>query len=284
MSSLHKRLVHRSTDGCCICRAKSSSSRFTASTKYEEFFTRCFQLSQPRGGDICNACVLLVKRFKKLPLNTSQHWGHVVDARYHEKVQLDIMIDSTSSLSPYFSIKLHDVIKAIYFRAGPGVKNFVRERRRESCRERSLAYKRKYSQADDEENPDEPRVSDFIDLRIWKKKKVCCGTIFVNCYGEAMIDPRFLNSSHKKNNIQENLISSFENIVNNELNAVQNANSNVTERKQRKDSEFSSDQDEGFFDRFSTSPSLLEESQIQQSSPSSSSSSLVSSTENVNQN
>ena len=29
-------------------------------------------------------------------------------------------------------------------RAGPGVKNFVRERRRESCRERSLAYKRKH--------------------------------------------------------------------------------------------------------------------------------------------
>ena len=29
------------------------------------------------------------------------------------------------------------------FRAGPGVKNFVRERRRESCRERGLASKRK---------------------------------------------------------------------------------------------------------------------------------------------
>ena len=49
MSSLHKRLVHRSTDGCCICRAKSSSSRFTASGKYEQFFTRCFQLGEARG-------------------------------------------------------------------------------------------------------------------------------------------------------------------------------------------------------------------------------------------
>ena len=29
------------------------------------------------------------------------------------------------------------------FRAGPGVKNFVRERRRESCRERGMASKRK---------------------------------------------------------------------------------------------------------------------------------------------
>ena len=56
-------------------------SRFTASRKYEEFFSRCFQLSESRGGDICNACVLLVKRFKKLPVGTSQHWAHVVDAR-----------------------------------------------------------------------------------------------------------------------------------------------------------------------------------------------------------
>ena len=86
MSSLHKRLVHRSSLGCCICRAKSSSSRFTASLKYEEFFPRCFRLADSataarRSGDICNACVLLVKRFKKLPAGTQQHWGHVVDAR-----------------------------------------------------------------------------------------------------------------------------------------------------------------------------------------------------------
>lgn len=109
MSSLHKRSVHRSLDGCCICKAKSSSSRFTASKKYEPFFRSCFHVKERRCGEICNACVLLVKRFKKLPLGSPQHWAHVVDAR-----------------------------------AGPGVKNFVRERRRESCRERSLAYKRKH--------------------------------------------------------------------------------------------------------------------------------------------
>ena len=109
MSSLHKRSVHRSLAGCCICKAKSSSSRFTASKKYEAFFYNCFHITDRRCGEICNACVLLVKRFKKLPLGSSRHWAHVVDAR-----------------------------------AGPGVKNFVRERRRESCRERSLAYKRKH--------------------------------------------------------------------------------------------------------------------------------------------
>lgn len=35
----------------------------------------------PRRGEICNACVLLVKRFKRLPPGSNRHWGHVVDAR-----------------------------------------------------------------------------------------------------------------------------------------------------------------------------------------------------------
>ena len=109
MSAFHKPKLYRTAAGCCICKAKSSSSRFTSSGKYEDFFSSCFLLSEPRGGEICNACVLLVKRYKKLPSGSSRHWAHVVDAR-----------------------------------AGPGVKNFVRERRRESCRERSLAYKRKH--------------------------------------------------------------------------------------------------------------------------------------------
>ena len=32
-------------------------------------------------GDICNACVLLVKRWKKLPNGSKKNWNHVVDAR-----------------------------------------------------------------------------------------------------------------------------------------------------------------------------------------------------------
>ena len=136
------------------------------------------------------------------------------------------------------------------------MKNFVRERRRESCRERSLAYKRKYSNGDEDDDPGEPKVSDFIDLRVWKKKKVCCGTIFVNCFGEAIIDPRFLNSSHKKVESQENLLTFGGDGEVGDDARVPDGN----DRKQRKDSEFSSDQDEGFFDRFSTSPTITEES------------------------
>ncbi|KAH8396444.1 hypothetical protein KR222_010359, partial [Zaprionus bogoriensis] len=81
MFNFHKPRVYRSADGCCICRAKSSSSRFTASRKYEKESMQCFNLHEPRNGEICNACVLLVKRYKRLPEDSKRHWGHVVDAR-----------------------------------------------------------------------------------------------------------------------------------------------------------------------------------------------------------
>jgi hypothetical protein len=59
-----------------------SSSRFTDSKKYEHVFERCFDLlDQERSGEICNACVLLVKRFLKLPSGSTRNWNHVVDAR-----------------------------------------------------------------------------------------------------------------------------------------------------------------------------------------------------------
>lgn len=246
MSSLHKRSIHRSSTGCCICKAKSSSSRFTGSSKYEEFFKKCFRLSEARGGDICNACVLLVKRFKKLPTGTPQHWGHVVDAR-----------------------------------AGPGVKNFVRERRRESCRERSLAYKRKHvgnkKTVEDQEDltNSHPKVSEFIDLNFWKKKTVCCGTIFVNPFGEAILDPRFLKpcSNHQQNK-QKTFSNplSYETNHKKEIDQVQEEEDSfkIPNRKERKDSEScdskmssASDQDEGFFDRSLSSP-CSDENIIQQ--------------------
>lgn len=82
MFSFHKPKIYRSNSGCCICRAKSSSSRFTDSKKYEAEFEKCFRIvGEKRSGEICNACVLLVKRWKKLPIGTNRNWHHVVDAR-----------------------------------------------------------------------------------------------------------------------------------------------------------------------------------------------------------
>ena len=77
MFASHRPRVFRSRLGCCICGAKSSSSRFTSSSKYELLFSGCFQLNEKRQGEICNACVLLVKRWKKLPPGSSKNWKHV---------------------------------------------------------------------------------------------------------------------------------------------------------------------------------------------------------------
>ncbi|OWK52621.1 Protein FAM60A [Lonchura striata] len=77
MFGFHKPKMYRSIEGCCICRAKSSSSRFTDSKRYEKDFQNCFGLHEARSGDICNACVLLVKRWKKLPAGSKKNWNHV---------------------------------------------------------------------------------------------------------------------------------------------------------------------------------------------------------------
>ncbi|KAJ3612128.1 hypothetical protein NHX12_020405 [Muraenolepis orangiensis] len=43
--------MYRSADGCCICRAKSSSSRFTHSQRYQRDFKSCFGWNKlPTGG------------------------------------------------------------------------------------------------------------------------------------------------------------------------------------------------------------------------------------------
>lgn len=71
--------MYRSQTGCCICRVKSSSSRFTSSIRYERDFQECFHVTN-RSGDICNACVLLVKRWRNR-VDQGRHWDYVVDLR-----------------------------------------------------------------------------------------------------------------------------------------------------------------------------------------------------------
>ena len=63
-------------DYFCCC-----SSRFTTSERYATSFQGCFQVEEERRGDICNACVLIVKRWNKLPASVTKNWAHVVDAR-----------------------------------------------------------------------------------------------------------------------------------------------------------------------------------------------------------
>jgi hypothetical protein len=173
MAAFHKPKIYRSTFGCCICKAKSSSSRFTSSKKYEGAFGNCFKLEEVRHGEVCNACVLIVKRWTKLPKDSNKNWAHVVDARN-----------------------------------GPGIKNVLKakpkEQRPEACGgvKRKHRYRKKgitkQSRSSDEQKEVSPMhregdslVPDFIDLSYWSRKVVCCGVIYVGQQGEAMVDQRF---------------------------------------------------------------------------------------------
>jgi hypothetical protein len=66
----------RSPTGCVICLTKSSSSRFTNSERFAEHFVACFgQRARGRSGDLCNACVLHVKRHMQRPIVRRQMAG-----------------------------------------------------------------------------------------------------------------------------------------------------------------------------------------------------------------
>lgn len=229
MFSFHKPKVYRSTTGCCICKAKSSSSRFTDSKKYEDDFMECFNLKERRSGEICNACVLLVKRWKKLPKGTDRNWHHVVDARAGPGTKSLTKFKSKklkkNPLNPDKPMKEKIKKKHRYIRKGeretsPGAISddilIGDERLSEGSvpsMPGSLApspYPSPYPSEDDGDSQDHTLVpmisgsakrksphpsqyqfSGFVDLSYWKQEKVCCGLIFRGERGEVLIDPRF---------------------------------------------------------------------------------------------
>lgn len=172
MFSFHKPKVFRSVNGCCICKAKSSSSRFTDSKRYEAYFEKCFGLEEDRSGEICNACVLLVKRFIKLPVGSDRNWNHVVDAR-----------------------------------CGPGIKSMVKAKKQQKPDENAAEvvddFKKKHVyQRKNKRTPLTDKVvrnrnpsidiSPFLDMSFWKREKICCGTIFRAPNGEVAVDVRYI--------------------------------------------------------------------------------------------
>ncbi|GJQ71090.1 hypothetical protein Trydic_g997 [Trypoxylus dichotomus] len=209
--------VYRSSNGCCICKAKSSSSRFTDSKKYEEDFMECFQLSTPRQGEICNACVLLVKRWKKLPAGSDRNWRHVVDARAgpgmksmtkfkskHKKM-CENSEKSTSGKKKHFEreysptlsdksegnqdVEMADV--DFMSESGPsGRSSRTASPGGSDCEDNISVSRRHKGIAKRRDNA--PQVSDFVDMDFWKKEKICCGTIFRGLNGEVLLDQRFL--------------------------------------------------------------------------------------------
>ncbi|XP_044756972.1 SIN3-HDAC complex-associated factor isoform X2 [Coccinella septempunctata] len=219
MFSFHRPKVYRSTTGCCICKAKSSSSRFTDSKKYEDDFLECFKLSTPRQGEICNACVLLVKRWKKLPEGTERNWRHVVDARagpgmksmtkFKSKVKKAMENNIAAKIkkkkhryereySPTLSDKSDDAEMAevdfLEEDGGSGGSSRTNSPGGSDCEENNNSQegknRRHKAQAKKREGLSD--ISDFIDFSYWTREVICCGTIYRGRCGEILSDPRFL--------------------------------------------------------------------------------------------
>ncbi|KAK5928201.1 hypothetical protein CgunFtcFv8_013281 [Champsocephalus gunnari] len=188
MFGFHKPKMYRSLDGCCICRAKSSSSRFTDSKRYEKDFRSCFGLCETRSGEICNACVLLVKRWKKLPVGTKKNWNHVVDARGGPSLKITSRPKKIKSISKKAQ-------PSQISRLQKGLKRNNSDAH-STTSSTSPAQSPSYSNlsddgSDSELSPGSSRspVFSFLDLTYWKRQKVCCGIIYKGRFGEVLIDP-----------------------------------------------------------------------------------------------
>jgi len=189
--SSYKPKIFRSQDGCCICRAKSSSSRFIQSEKYSESFEGCFKISDfdIRTGDICNACVLIVKRWKKLPLNSTKDWAHVVDARSGP--------GGKTVVRPKRGDEENLKYKHVYKRKGVPLKVTHSSRKRNNSEGSSRS---ETPSADTRSETDESGCTDaslypsFLDYHYWKRTLVCCGVIFIGQLGEITVDQRFYKS------------------------------------------------------------------------------------------
>lgn len=188
MFGFHKPKMYRSIEGCCICRAKSSSSRFTDSKRYEKDFQSCFGLHETRSGDICNACVLLVKRWKKLPAGSKKNWNHVVDARAGPSLKTTLKPKKVKTLSGN-RIKSNQISK------------LQKELKRHNSDAHSTtssaspAQSPCYSNQSDDGSDTEMAsgsnrtpVFSFLDLTYWKRQKICCGIIYKGRFGEVLID------------------------------------------------------------------------------------------------
>ncbi|XP_076152434.1 LOW QUALITY PROTEIN: SIN3-HDAC complex-associated factor [Alosa pseudoharengus] len=198
MFGFHKPKMYRSLDGCCICRAKSSSSRFTDSKRYEKDFQSCFGLCETRSGEICNACVLLVKRWKKLPAGSKKNWNHVVDARGGPSLKTTVKSKKAKSISR---------------RARPSqISRVQKELKRHNSDAHSTtssaspAQSPSYSNQSDEGSDSEltpgssrSPVFSFLDLTYWKRQKVCCGIIYKGRFGEVLIDPHLYKPCCRRN-------------------------------------------------------------------------------------
>ncbi|KAJ1065718.1 hypothetical protein K5549_007713 [Capra hircus] len=144
-------------------RTKSSSSRFTDSKRYEKDYQSCLGLHETRSGDICNACVLLVKRWKQLagPSLKTTLKPKTVKTLSRNRIKSN----QISKLSKEFKRHNSDA-HSTTSSASPA---------------QSPCYSNHSDDGSDTEmasGSNRTPVFSFLDLTYWKRQKICCGIIY----------------------------------------------------------------------------------------------------------
>lgn len=169
-------------------------------------FLTCFQLEVTRIGEICNACVLLVKRWKKLPMGDDRHWAHMVDARVGtgtnsvkkmKKKEIAAMQEEQDIKKKHvYKRNKKRVIKKYEI---PGIiSNLVVDMTSFSGGRRTKKPPKKIPTSATTEKDWEPGFSSFVDLTYWKRKDICCGMIYEGLAGEVMIDQKIFSPCSPK--------------------------------------------------------------------------------------
>jgi len=240
MASFHKPKVFRSVEGCCICKAKSSSSRFTDSGKYEDQFSSCFRLDEEREGDICNACVLLVKRYKKLPKSTKKNWAHTVDSRAGPGVKGN---GKQKKRSEEVGPEKFKKIKKKKFK-----KSFIKDINTNI--NDSMDFSHKEDKGTKNKRFDN-NIFDFFPEHYWKRQVTCCGISYIGMCGEVMLDRRLITPCQKQisKSVFETLIETeLRNIIDTDLTNKENDD----RYSEKTDEGFSEKNEESFSDKAST--------------------------------
>jgi len=247
MKTFTRPKIFRSTEGCCICKAKSSSSRFTDSEKYEEDFAACFQLSEERQGEICNACVLVVKRWRKLPRRSTKNWSHVVDSKsgtgagaYNNKGSAKKKRQEPGTPSEEKLLKIRRKIRKrpkssrqlVFCKI-----NKEPEAVSIKIRQRKMSKPKRLCTSSVKE-----QISDAFSSEYWIERPGCCGAVSCGQGGERVLSVAQFRGCSKVAETEENIASFVE-----------------TELKMLKDRK-KEDFDEGFCDKnsISTNPSSPE--------------------------
>uniref|UniRef100_A0A8C5LHK2 SIN3-HDAC complex-associated factor n=1 Tax=Jaculus jaculus TaxID=51337 RepID=A0A8C5LHK2_JACJA len=178
MFGFHKPKMYQSIEGCCICRAKSSSSCSTDSKRYEKDFQSCLGLHETHSGDICNACVLLVKRWKKLPAGVGPSLKTTLKPKKVKSLSGNrIKSNPISRLQK--ELKRHN--------------SDAHSTTSSALPAQSPCYSNQSEDGSDTDmasSSNRTPVFPFLDLTYWKRQKICCGIIYKGRFGEVLIDSR----------------------------------------------------------------------------------------------